>query len=272
MVTLGATQVTAFTNAVAACMTNDIAQQYVRAHPRAGTHLEIELPELPPTLMARATGVADVPRVSIFFPRNYTMTRTFPLLIFLKGSTGGNGRGLEDPRRITRERDFICMTAPLFKNRLEPLNKKQSNYWMRLALVEDDSDVLWSAYRHLLPRVFNTVTNIDRRRVFFGGFSNGGHATAILLNRSGLELTNYADKFYFIEGGNSWTNAAALRGQGCAIVLQGGQQNRDWLMPMFTRAHLAGMPIEFVRMSDVGHGLGREGRHALRDWLYRNAE
>ena len=264
-------QAAALTRIAWHCATNTFAAQY-RPDPRAGQTVVLDFPDLPQTLFARAISETQTPAASVFFPRNYTTNRAFPAMVFLNGGNGGNGRNLGAARRVTRERDFFCINLPLYKKSLEPLRADQSNFWDRLYIGNDDSDAIWNAYRHMLPRLFAAIPNLDRRNVFWGGFSNGGHTTAILLNRSDMELTNYTHKFFLVEGGSGWTNAAALRGAAQVIVMQGALHRKPWLRRVYEQAVTNGLAAEWVLMPGIGHGMNAETDRALRAWLYRSLE
>ncbi|GEM_PF-1169000 len=271
-ITISVTQAQAFACSAWACVTNDVTRRYVSMHPLAATTQVLSFPDLPLTLAARADETNCVPTASLFYPRNYNTTGQFPVLIFLNGGKGGNGSVPAAARDLSRERDFVCMNLPLFKQTLEPLRKNMKNEWSRLYISDGDSDSIWRAYAVMLARLFSAAGNLDRRNVFLGGFSNGGHTTAVLLNRSAMEITNYVHKFLFVEGGSAWTNAAPLAGRGRALVLQGGTYEKNWLEPMFRNATNSGVQAEFMLMPGTGHAFSPAGTRAARAWLYRNLE
>jgi len=271
-ITVSLTQAQAFARSAWACVTNDVTRRYVAMHPLAATTQVLAFPDLPLTLAARADKTNCVPTAALFYPRNYSATGQFPVLIFLNGGKGGNGSVPAAARELCRERDFVCMNLPLFKRTLAPLHKNKKNEWSRLFIRDRDSDVIWRAYAVMLARLFSAADNFDRRNVFFGGFSNGGHTTAVLLNRSAMEITNYTHKFLFVEGGSAWTNAAPLAGCGRALVLQGGSYKQNWLEPMFRNATNCGVQAEFMLMPGTGHGFSPAGIRGARTWLYRNLE
>lgn len=272
-VTIEPAQAAALGAAASACVTNDVTGRHVRTHPLANTTVVFPFPSLPQTLQARASDVRDTPCASLYYPRNYETNRAFPVLIHINGGKGGDGRVPHEARIVSRERDFICMNLPLFKDELEPLRPDGSNEWSRLFIKDEDGDVIWAAYSVMLSNLFAAVPNTDRNNVFLGGFSNGGHVTAVLLNRRDLSVTNYATRFFFIEGGMRWTNAAPLARTARVIVLQGGKSGgREWLRRMYSNAVSNGVPAEFHVMRDTDHGFGREGRRMLRTWLYANLD
>lgn len=235
-------------------------------HPLADSTMVFEFPDLPPTLSARIEEKKQVSTASLYLPKDYTTDRRFPVLIWLSGGAGGDGRNPGAARNLAQETGFVCMNLPLFKQDLAPMEPGESNKWSRMLITDADNEVIWSAYSVMLARLFRAVPNLDRRHVFVGGFSNGGHTTAVLLNRPQAEITNYATAFFFVEGGDDWTNTA-VAGTRPVIVMQGGLYTNQWLQPMFTHATNTGVAAEFVVMENVKHGIDEPAKNRLRAWL-----
>lgn len=70
----------------------------------------------------------------------------------------------------------ISVSLPLFQRVFDP--KEQA---AGMAISVDDFETLRCAYRVMLSRLMQTVPGIVPERSALGGFSNGGHATALLL-------------------------------------------------------------------------------------------
>ena len=101
-----------------------------------------------------------------------------------------------------------------------------------------------------------------------GGFSNGGHTTAILLNRPKAEITSYFNKFIFSEGGMGLTNYKVLKDKS-TIYFQ-GSKSPDWVRPFYENARNAGSRASFVLMQGSGHEFPKQYQEILKKWMLEN--
>jgi hypothetical protein len=85
-----------------------------------GSTFSVTFPDLPPTFADLLNHNGVKPRMTVFLPGNYDPARQHPLLIFLQGGDGGSGANPGVARKLTKERDFICVSLPLFKETLNP--------------------------------------------------------------------------------------------------------------------------------------------------------
>jgi hypothetical protein len=103
-----------------------------------------------------------------------------------------------------------------------------------------------------------------------GGFSNGAHATAILLNRPNAEILRYFNKFVFVEGGLGLSNYEVLKGKP-AVFMQ-GETGPDWIRPIYHKAKDEGSLASFILMEGYGHEFPKQYKEILKNWLFDNVE
>ena len=202
------------------CIESSLSQSIEYNYP-PGISIYVEFPDLPRCLHSRIFEDSADPAFSVYLPENYTSDKNYPLILWLNGGPGGMGRNTSISQQITNRSDFICVNFPLFKDSLEALESDSSNYWSRIGISYDDSDVIWNAYKIMLEKLYEILPNIDRNNTFLGGFSNGGHTTAVLLNRPGPEILKHFNKFFFIEGGRRLNDFSVLKDHP-VIIFQGG--------------------------------------------------
>jgi predicted peptidase len=210
-----------------------------------------------------------VSRASVFLPADYSIDKKFPVLLWIVGGMGSTGDGARALAETYGDTGFIFINLPQFKNKLEPLLPDSSNYWRRLMLYyEPDNEIIWSSYKTMLDSIWSIVPNIDMANGFMGGFSNGGHTTAILLNRPNAEITGYFNKFIFIEGGMGLSNYKVLKGKP-AVFMQ-GEKGPDWIRPIYQNAKDEGALASFVLMEGFGHEFPEQYQEILKKWILEN--
>ena len=243
----------------------------------AGQVIQIEFPQLPATLYTVHTGHFEPARLTARLPDNYTDVGTFPLLVFLEGGHGGTATEgeLDRLRSITQDRDFIIVTMPLFKRIVD---RREPHEGLMISL--DDLPVLAESYRTMLDELRATIPNIDARHSVLGGFSNGAHATALLVSGQDATTLSHYRHFFFIEGGLNLTGLykRSLRDRSFLIMVgdQGDVRERKRILE--TSAMLTEMAEHYrldmrrVIMHGVGHAFPAEYEPTLREWLYRVAD
>lgn len=228
-----------------------------------------EFSRLPDTLHTRILNECHVPAASVYFPKNYSMRRKYPLLLFMGGGSGGPGRNPAFAREIVNAKDFLCVNLPLFKKSVSRLKKDESNKWSRMLILQKESSVIWHAHGTMLKRIFSVVPNIDRKNCFMGGFSNGANTTVILLNRPKSEIRKYFNRFFLVEGGNRLQNMSALKGVPL-MIMEGDKRKERMLDPVFQKARESGAKAKFVLMKKTGHEFPDRYRRQLRRWIVKN--
>ena len=161
--------------------------------PQPGQPFTIRFPDMPPTLYAMAHKKNMPTAMTIFLPKNYDAQRKCPLLILLGGGDGGPASGATVARKVTEESDFVCVDLPLFREKLDPPPA--------IAIRDNDFKFMWPIFKKMLAKLDQTVPNIDPAHRIIGGFSNGGHTTAGMIDEVGEEFVNYFSAFVFVEGG-----------------------------------------------------------------------
>jgi len=229
----------------------------------------LEFPDLPDTLETLASGERQSARLTATLPTNYSRDGKFPVFIFLDGDKGGRGDGLPIPGRQVVPRDFVCVALPLFK---------RSYKTNESALITmEDYETLSRAYRVMLQRLFTVVPNITSERSALGGFSNGGHAVAVLLAGHDEFILRHFRAFYFVEGGFGPLAAHVLQHpvvRRCRFLLMCGDRPEAKPEP---KMHLARALESLAREHEVnltaivmkgyGHELPSEYLQQLGRWI-----
>ena len=171
-----------------------------------GSTIAITFPEMPATFYVLMHPEKKLPaQISIFLPHNYSVARKFPLLIFASVGDRVTAR-IPASLALSEEKDFICVGVPLFKAD-DP--KTPGNFIVR----PPDGAYMWPFFRTMLAKVDAAVPNIDPARQILGGFSNGAHATAVLIDGSNGEITRRFTAFFFAEGGGHLEHYDQLAGK-----------------------------------------------------------
>jgi hypothetical protein len=233
------------------------------------TVLTLKFPKLPPTMYNMVFGKNPVPMASVYLPVDYSIDRKFPVLLWIDGGMGSAGDGAHAWVEEFGEKGFIYINLPQFIKKLDPVLPDSSNYWQRLMLYyEPDNEIIWSSYKTMLDSIWSLVPNIDNDNSFMGGFSNGGHTTAILLNRPNAEITSYFNKFIFVEGGMGLSNYKVLKGK--SVIYMQGSKSPDWVRPMYQNAKEESALASFVLMEGFGHEFPKPYQEILKKWLLEN--
>ncbi len=177
-----------------------------------GCTLTITFPEMPPTFHALYVKKDLNTQMTVLLPRNYDPRRKHPLLVYLNGGDGGNGDTLGAARGISGQQDFVCVSMPLFKA------DKPWTPGFGYIMVEADGKYMWPFFKTMLDKVEALVPNIDPAHRVLGGFSNGAHATAALIDASEGELSRLFSAFLFVEGGGKLKHYDWLKGKTVMMV------------------------------------------------------
>lgn len=201
-----------------------LAEEKVELKPNA--ILKFEFPELPETFATMVTGNSKPAMLTAQLPSNYSTKGKFPVFVFLNGSEGGRGDSVATARIIIGDKDFICVSMPLFKldtaevsDNTKPLSDLVKSYmkevkpemdemiktavsdYSKRIIMPADFKPLSEAYDAMLKKLFETVPNTTVERSAIGGFSNGAHATGVLLAGQDKFLMEHFQSFFLWEGG-----------------------------------------------------------------------
>ena len=229
-----------------------------------GSMSTITFPEMPPTFADLLDHNAIRPRMTVFLPGNYDPSRKHPLLIFLEGGTGGTGGSAGVARKLSEEKDFVCVGLPLFKEKVDP--PAPGNGLARILIRNPDCKFAWPLYQKMLAKLEELVPNIDPARRILGGFSNGAHATSGVIDESEGEVARRFSAFFFVEGGGKLERYDLLRGKPFLMVY-GSEKSRRRAQEIYDEAKAAGAKATLHEMNNVGHDFPESEFPAVRAWL-----
>jgi predicted peptidase len=229
-----------------------------------GRWFTIPFPDMPPTLFNLATKRPDPAQMTVFLPRNYDPQRKHPLFIFLNGGDGGNASNPTIARALSEEQDFICVAVPLFKIDLDP--NSPVNKPPVLIVRAADGKYGWPFIRTMLTKLEQTVPNLDPERRILGGFSNGAHATAALIDGSDGEVTRMFSAFLFGEGGGGLEHYDWLKGK-AFLMISSNSKSLPRATEITDKAKAAGALTTLI-FEDIGqHGFPPAAYPKIREWL-----
>jgi hypothetical protein len=133
--------------------TTDAAQPPPKVAP--GTTITAIFPEMPPTFYDLSQKKDVKAQMTVFLPTDYEPGRKHPLLVFLGGGDGGTGTNPAVARALTAEKDFVCVSVPLFK--VTAPNVPGGEHIMR----DPDGKYMWPFFRTMLTKVEELVPNIN---------------------------------------------------------------------------------------------------------------
>ena len=224
-----------------------------------GSTFTITFPDMPPTFYDMYAKKDEKAQMTVFLPRNYDPSRKHPLLVFLNGGDGGNGSNPGVARALSTEKDFVCVSVPLFKV-IDP--HARSGYVMQ----DPDARYMWPFFQTMLSKLKESVPNLDPRHQILGGFSNGAHATAGLIDVSEGEITRQFSAFLFVEGGGRMKRFDLLKGKPFLMV-SSNAKSRPRAQQICDEAKAAGAKATFI-CEDVGkHAFPASAYPAVREWL-----
>lgn len=231
-----------------------------------GSTFTVQFPEMPPTFYSVYQKKQDVmAQMSVYLPTNYDPARKHPLLIFLGGGDGGIVGSPGVARGICAGRDFICVGMPLFK--VFDTKAGKPNVAVTGYIMQDvDGQYMWSYFKTMLERLEKLVPNIDPAHRVLGGFSNGAHATAALIDGSDGEITRRFSAFLVVEGAGKLQHYDLLKGKPFLIV-SSNAKSRPRAQQICDAAKAAGARASLV-FEDVGkHDFPVSAYPAVRNWL-----
>lgn len=226
-------------------------------------------PELSLPFCSQIEGDNKPTSLSFYLPAGYCAKKTYPLVLYIAGNKGGHGTLAWRGKEIFDTTSIITVNFPLYKENYEPLLADKSNFLAHRLITDKDADKIWENYSTLLDTLFQIIPNVDKKNTFMGGFSNGAHATAALINNHADELTKYFSNFYFIEGGANLKNLDAM--QNCNLLFfKGGASKWNKLIIPYEKAKGVGINADFITMEGIGHAFPKEYYPHLIDWVKTN--
>ena len=219
---------------------------------------------MPPTLYSVLQNTNVTATMTVFLPRDYDPQRKHPLLIFLSGGNGGRGQSAGVARKLSEEKDFVCVDLPLFKEKVEPPSGGGGTSPMLIRAA--DCTFMWPLFRTMLAKLDATVPNLDPTRQVLGGFSNGGHTTAGLIDQSDSEVARRFSAFFCVEGGGRLERFDLLKDKPF-LMLYGSAKARDRMQEIYSSAVAAGVKVTLHEMKGAGHDFPESQYPVVRAWL-----
>lgn len=225
----------------------------------------VQFPEMPPTFYALFQKKDVKAQMTVCLPSNYDPAKKFPLLIFLNGWDGGDGTTLGYAQGLTQGRDFVCVSMPLFRApgyQVAKTNTPGANFIM----IDEDGKCMWPFFKMMLEKVEELVPNIDPAHRILGGFSQGAHATAALIDGSEGEVTRRFSAFLIVEGGGKMKHFERLRDKAYMMV-SSSAKSRPRAEQICEAAKAGGAKTTFL-CEDVGkHDFPVSAYPKVRIWL-----
>ena len=125
---------------------------------------------------------------------------------------------------------------------------------------------MWPFFKTMLEKLEEVVPNIDAAHRVLGGFSNGAHATAALLDQSDGEVARRFSAFLFVEGGGKLRHYDLLEGKPFLMV-SSNAKSQPRAQQICDAAKAAGAKATLI-VEDVGaHDFPVSAYPAVRSWL-----
>jgi hypothetical protein len=240
----------------------------------AGAILQFDFPKLPETLFAMCQQEnKPVARMQVSLPTNYNLDKSFPIMVFLHGGAGTQGTicDAEYVRCIVGDKDIIGVSLPLFKKETDP----QEVHGGILIQAYDDYPIISKCYQVMLTQLFSVVPNIAHGQGTIGGFSNGGHTTALLLSAVDPFIIEHFNNFYLIDGGIIITSGhkTAIKNKNFLIMVGGSRKEKERRMMLnfvengYRHSKKMGVSCKLVKMPGVEHAFPDEYISTLQKWV-----
>lgn len=219
---------------------------------KPGQASTIYFPDLPPTLYETIQKKGTQPAMTVFLPKNYDLQRKYPLIIFIGGGDGGPATGAAIARKLTEEKDFVCVSLPLFREKLDPPPA--------IILRENDFKFMWPLFKTMLAKLDEMVPNIDPARRIIGGLTAG------MIDFVGEEFVGYFSAFVCVEGGFRLQHFERIKGKPLLFLYSDA---KDWNLEtrLGKPAKAAGVKVTLHKMENVGHAFPETQYPVVRKWL-----
>lgn len=237
---------------------------------RPGSSITWDFPQLAPTLRTLVNGPAEVPKLSVYLPVDYSPTRKYPLVVLIPGAEGDAGDTADFTRQTMGDEGYICVGVPSFKESIAPMEAEEKNKWSRMYIGPGDGPTAWSRYRVMFDRLFAEIPNIDGNKTFIGGFSNGANTVAAILSaeKDAKPFLARFQNFVIVEGGRTIPPFPALRGHRFFLV-RGGENKSDYHFGLKAVLKATRATYDEYIMPGVGHDYPPTAQAEVRNWIRR---
>lgn len=125
-------------------------------------------------------------------------------------------------------------------------------------------------------RPYDVIPNIESDHNVLGGFSNGAHSIAAIVDANDRDLLSRFDHFILVEGGLSLANGENLAGKDVLVMYGGSTEGRhgyvvEALDAVYDRLLAGGANATRVIMEDTGHALPGKFYPRIAAWVHRVA-
>ncbi len=201
-------------------------------------------------------------RMQVCIPKDYDPRKLYPLYAWMGGADGTSG---PDTTLVNPDL-YIRIGLPFPKGANNP---QQSNMVGRYP-------VIWQYHKAMLDELLRVVPNISPGLRIIGGFSNGGHTLAGLMQLPRNEFLDYFNVYVPVEGGgigSRWASGAGTgldaRLKGRYICLLWGEKSmgKSHVKPMSETLDKFGMKVTAFAMADTGHEFPDPYQDKVRDWI-----
>ena len=193
-------------------------------------------------------------QVGVSIPPDYDPAKPAPIFIWMSGGDGANGptnAGVVDSDK------FILVGLPFPKGANNP---GQAN-------MVGDFDTIWDDYHQpMLTEVFKRIPNIDRNLSIVGGFSNGAHCIAgVMQEAKNGGYPDFCNVFILVDGGNG--DKRLRGGKGDFLFATWGETSPNAAATEAAEKKASGMETESFEMKDTGHSFAQSGKDKVKAWL-----
>ena len=232
-----------------------------------GAVFSFKFHDLPKTLYEMHTGKWNPAMMTVRMPDNYNTNDKFPLLVFLRGGDGSDCKAPGE-QAITGGKDYIFVVMPLFQ--IDMTDKSAAG---GLFIMPYDYVVMAPAYKAMLAKLKQEVPNLRYEGSTLGGFSNGAHTIAALIDYANFDVLNSFENFFLVDGGFSLARPQNLGGRNL-LLLFGGMDEGELTVArrangnrILQAAQAAGVKCEFKEMPGVGHAFPAEQYPVVHGWM-----
>lgn len=217
-----------------------------------GENVLLEFPELGNMAQGQSA------QCELSIPKNYDPVRSVPLFVWFSGGKGSHrvagAKGLVDFDQ------FLVLSLPYPEGRLP-----------RLAIEAGGGEIntFWEFQRPMLERVVELVPNISEKVRIAGGASSGGHLIGSALDQELRGFCDFFTGFILHEGGYSpQIEYDGTRSSHDILIVYGENSHvREWQDYFMQRIDKARGRIDYIEVENAGHGLNRDGKQAIREWI-----
>ena len=189
-------------------------------------------------------------RMGIHIPKDYTLDRTFPLLVWFGGGAGSDSPGPAE--EIAGANGFVCVGVPYLLS-----DETHKGGWEATP---------WSYYKTMFDELEKIVPNISPDQRICGGFSSGG---AAIMRQIGEPSGAFQKYFYaFMPGGAGWPmgGLASLKGRPMLAFIGNKDTRLSGYRSIEKDGKAAGIDLKYLEF-EGGHEMPTRHYPEMREWM-----